>query len=584
MDSLPRHAPAMHDVDQAAESILAYWTPERLANAKPIPMPILSAPSPAPYQRGDKRDINFIRIQNEFMSVQQDAVRVADINAAPYAAIGMLFFTNGGSDWSCTAFAVDKSVFFTAAHCFFNVKTRLWSQNVVFKMGWSLTQPGLAFPALKLVLPVGWLSGSLPNYDCDVAAGIVSGDMSTRGLISVEFNSATAGPITSIGYPGAPPYDGTAMMQTTGCNAKSPLVGTIGMNDNNMTPGSSGGPWMKSSQFGVATGLNSFSSPQYPAQMFSPIFGVQAAHVYLAATSGESWAFTNRYTGVNTSAGPGIVAVDGKFHVFFRDGNGNGILHISSENALEWAPDSTWSPKASWYIGLNCDDKPAAAILGEVLSLVARDHGGNGIMYATTRIAGGTFAMGYSGFNTSSAPGIVSVADRLHVFFRDGDGNGILHISSLDGIHWEGDGSWTPNNSGYIGLNCDDKPGAAVLNGVLCVVARDHNGNGIMFATTTVAGGNFRIGYTGFNTSSNPGIFAFNSKFHVFYRDGSGDGILHIASPDGINWSKVDPWYIGENCDDGPSPAVTNGLVCVVSQDAGGYGVMSSVCDTVIHK
>jgi hypothetical protein len=138
--------------------------------------------------------------------------------------------------------------------------------------------------------------------------------------------------------------------------------------------------------------------------------------------------FNNGYTGYTASAAPSIVAYRGLFHVFFRDGAGNGLMHITSPDGITWSTANPFHPD----------------------------------------------------FTTSDGPCAVVIGTDLHVFFRDGTGNGILHIVSSDGSNFHAPDNW------YIGLNCDGQPSAAVnAAGAMCLVAIDHGGSGIMRSVAT---------------------------------------------------------------------------------------------------
>jgi hypothetical protein len=146
----------------------------------------------------------------------------------------------------------------------------------------------------------------------------------------------------------------------------------------------------------------------------------------MRAVSENGEDFTNGYTGRTASARPDVVAFQDAFHAFYRDGSGNGILHVSSPDGVNWSGDS------------------------------------------------------YIGYNTSAGPRAIALSDELlHVFYRDGSGNGILHDASPDGASFA---PWPSPPNCYIGLNCNGEPATAALNKTLCVVAMDAEGNGIMRA------------------------------------------------------------------------------------------------------
>ncbi len=299
------------------------------------------------------------------------------------------------------------------------------------------------------------------------------------------------------------------------------------------------------------------------------------------------WQFSNAFTGFTTSAPPSVAVFSSQFHCLFRDGDGNGLMHIVSSDGVNWVPSPVFHPDyttsdgpcpvvymnalhvffrdgtgngnlrvctqdgvhvsapPNWYIGLNCDGKPAAAVLGNTLCVAAVAHSGNQIMYSVTT-DGSVFHNGYTGFNTNGSPGIVTYGGQFHIFYRDADesrvylvgerpGNGLMHIVSSDGVTWAQSPVFHPN---------------AKTNGGGC---------GVEFA----------------------------GKLHVFFMDGEGKGILHIDAVDGVNFQRTNNWsshnrppqgwYIGQDCQWRPSAAVLNDTLCVLSMDFGGRGVMRSV-------
>lgn len=138
----------------------------------------------------------------------------------------------------------------------------------------------------------------------------------------------------------------------------------------------------------------------------------------------DKWSHAN--TGHTTSASrPGIVAFNGRYHLFYRDGNGNGVMHI-------------------WYAGSD------------------GWKGANPFHVLNTQ--------------TSSSPVATAYDGKLHLFYRDDSGNAIYHAFSGDGEKFE---YATPFN---IGLNIDDGPSAAILGDALCLAGVDANKKGIMRA------------------------------------------------------------------------------------------------------
>jgi hypothetical protein len=229
------------------------------------------------------------------------------------------------------------------------------------------------------------------------------------------------------------------------------------------------------------------------------------------------WGEPGYYSTMNTSAPPAIVAFGGKYHLFFRDGSGNGILHATSDEGLYWKGATPF----------------------------------------------------YIGFTTSSAPAPVVYNNQLYLFFRDGAGNGILHVVANDGSTFTAPPNW------YIGLNCDHQPSVTVYNGVLHVVACDAGGSGVMYACQTATG--WQHGYTGENTSAAPAVISFGNRLHVFYKDsGANTGVLHMVSDDGIKYTRASVYHPDFTTSAGPCPLIYRGALLVLFRDATGNGVLYS--------
>jgi hypothetical protein len=229
------------------------------------------------------------------------------------------------------------------------------------------------------------------------------------------------------------------------------------------------------------------------------------------------------YTGFNGSGGPFAIVYQNTLCVYFRDGNGNGLLHVQSTDG------ETWTPSSNWYMGINIDSQPTAAVLNGTLCVVGVDNGGNGIMYALQKDLNNPSAHGYTGWNTNGnvPPCVVAFNSAFHCFFQDHNGNGIMHITSADGSTWSEATSF----------------------------------------------------YTGYNTSAGPGAIAFDEQLYVYFRDGNGNGILAVRSSDGDKFSPTPSWYTGLNCDNSPRIATAddNQSQCIAATDQGGNGVMRAV-------
>ena len=119
-----------------------YWTPERIAAAKPLPLPKVQAgegraevvkpegepESLAPeYPKGHKKGAT---TAGEIEPRGRGGNPVAAPLEYPYTTCGRLFFTQDDVPSSASASVVGRNLLLTAGHCVFYGK---WSKNVMFR-------------------------------------------------------------------------------------------------------------------------------------------------------------------------------------------------------------------------------------------------------------------------------------------------------------------------------------------------------------------------------------------------------------------------------------------------------------------
>jgi len=100
--------------------------------------------------------------------------------------------------------------------------------------------------------------------------------------------------------------------------------------------------------------------------------------MHMVSPTGESWNGAESFHVLNTetSASPAPVAYNGELHLFYRDNGGNAIYHVVSRDGDKFR----WATPLN--IGLDLDDGPSAAVLGDTLCLAGVDAGNKGIMRA----------------------------------------------------------------------------------------------------------------------------------------------------------------------------------------------------------
>ncbi|GAA4101170.1 trypsin-like serine peptidase [Nonomuraea soli] len=268
----------------AQERVRQFWTPERMASARPMEInrrARVNGPLP---EAGTPTVVEPLR---------------ANSPGEPWTAggavtrtEGRVFFTYQGRTASCSGNAVtsvNKSVVITAGHC---VKLDgAYHTNWAFVPGYnSGNAPYGTWAATTLLTTPQWHASEDINYD--VAAAVVAPLNGQRltdvvGAQGIAFNQARGQLMYAFGHPAASPYDGSRLIYCSGTAINDFLLSNdLGLRCN-MTGGSSGGPWFLSFSEATGTGIvnsvNSFKYNFLPSYMFGPYFGNDAQNVYNTA-------------------------------------------------------------------------------------------------------------------------------------------------------------------------------------------------------------------------------------------------------------------------------------------------------------
>ncbi len=287
---------------QTLAQLKAYWTPERMANAQPFPMPTSGSDSAAkahgsvesvPQTAGDVR----YALQREDGSVETGSVPASSSPNAltePYhtqgpfdrwewfgrylrnvgagspnrgiSTVHKMFFSSGGSNFVCSSSTIGTDGVWTAGHCVFDPVDGQ-STNVLFCPSYDSSQGGINPTAgcwgaeeLWTWCPQWCVDGNL-EYDFGGAdatenpvigpqAGLIGNYTGVNGIVVANTNGFGAfnWHYTALGYPAAAPFDGgkihvcgssLAYVDDSDAGAAGTSV-AIGCD---MTGGSSGGPW-----------------------------------------------------------------------------------------------------------------------------------------------------------------------------------------------------------------------------------------------------------------------------------------------------------------------------------------------------
>ena len=257
----------------------AYWTSERLANAKPRDF-IRTADGT--YEQAKARPER-----------GKPGTGTGNVTGASWtlggridSASGKVWFTMDGSDWVCSAAVVDdadanRSLVITAAHCAYDEVEEAFATNWTFipdfdaNPTYTCTQNLYGcWEAEALVVHDGYASAGGFNDEAvkhDFAVAVVGGGTRNGGQLDaiggtgtndfqIAYN-ATYGtnPLYSFGYPASGKYKGRDLVYCKGPLGTDPQVqnATWSM-PCNMTGGSSGGPWL--SGFSESTGIGTLGS------------------------------------------------------------------------------------------------------------------------------------------------------------------------------------------------------------------------------------------------------------------------------------------------------------------------------------
>ncbi|WP_214109229.1 trypsin-like serine peptidase [Acrocarpospora catenulata] len=267
--------------------VRAFWTPERMSQARPIDLPAGAAEFGAAQPSTEASHAPILVPGREPARKPGPPTAAADLAQLATPTVGRLFLQwSDGSTGSCSASTVPsphRNLILTAGHCVYKHSKRIWIKHgfydPYFRYG---ADPYYGSWVLdRAFVSADWLNAAEFTRTNDVAFATIRGR--TNGT-EVEDLAGSNGmgffppPFyqgTVFGYPAEPPYDGNLQMNCTGSVSltiiKCPFTG-----------GSSGGPWLRDYQnerrWGYVTGLTSTGVTD--VDLRSPQFGYPAYLVW----------------------------------------------------------------------------------------------------------------------------------------------------------------------------------------------------------------------------------------------------------------------------------------------------------------
>ena len=269
-------APVGHRVDQDPDDVRAYWTDERMKNARPVER---AKPTRPPGGGGGGEPTN---------TWTSGAVAWSTADALTRSN-GKVFFTDSGVNYVCSGTVVSTNVVLTAGHCVHDGPGQFhtnWSFVPAYDNG---GRPYGTFVATALFTTDDWAASG--EFGRDVGAARTSTSFPTAvGSRGVATNQGTAAAQVgkrrdSFGYPAQGKFNGQVARF---CDSFVSRVDTSSNPDTiampcDMNGGSSGGGWVDdqtgSPTAGQVVSLNSYGYNGVKNTMFGPVFDSETAEV-----------------------------------------------------------------------------------------------------------------------------------------------------------------------------------------------------------------------------------------------------------------------------------------------------------------
>lgn len=263
--------------NQRARAVRAYWTQERMAAARPVPLAGEGESAPSSSTGSVSREPGLY----------------------PNATAGRVFFTNphDGVNYACTGTVVNsgnRSVVLTAGHCVHTGGSGgAWVANWAFVPGYDHgEEPFGVWSAVRLATTPAWAAER--NFRFDIGAAVVGPDASgwpiaaLVGARGIAFDLGRGLSYDAYGYPVGSPYDGHSQVVCSGPAATSDPYAPGGGPDPlgiacDMGGGASGGGWVTG---GYVNSVNSYLLGDRPGTVFGPYFGAEARALYEEVAGG----------------------------------------------------------------------------------------------------------------------------------------------------------------------------------------------------------------------------------------------------------------------------------------------------------
>ena len=256
-----------------------YWTEERRAEAerrataKPFPMPKAGGgerpattgealPKGPPGANAGRNPDSHADAKSAAAHLEPPGAGGATVDVQhplvyPWTAVGKLSYTQNGKPDTGSGALISPNIVLTAGHCIYDKNNGGKSIEVDFYPSYGVgaqgrdpqKDPYYKFNCSYLAWRLAWSEDRDPAYDYGLA-WIDAAPGNKLGWLGYAWNQPTNLTWTAYGYPPytpTAPTSGNTMKAVAGRYAPSPIrpfPGMIGMTNNDMGHGSSGGPWV----------------------------------------------------------------------------------------------------------------------------------------------------------------------------------------------------------------------------------------------------------------------------------------------------------------------------------------------------
>jgi hypothetical protein len=298
------------------QRIVAYWTPERMASAKPRDLQLAGSPiipnakppgTPGGGGGGGGGDGDGA-VKGASWTKGGDVLKKT----------GKVYFTLSGGNWQCSGSTTTDgnragySLVLTAGHCAVDETTGAFATNWLFIPDWDSKPASFStacnsgataygcWTASALVVHAGFryaggFNTQAISYDWAFAVvgpgGYGGTQLDALGAFGIQFSGVSSGDrLAAFGYPAAGKYKGNDLVWCAGDIFQDPYnsAGSTWGMACDMTGGSSGGPWLagfneSNGSGGTQSSLNSYGYSSLKGYMFGPKFNSATESTYNAA-------------------------------------------------------------------------------------------------------------------------------------------------------------------------------------------------------------------------------------------------------------------------------------------------------------